>query len=71
MLQVHEADETHRGTIESLRSRLQRLEADAARHQEALDSTSVSNKQQIDKLHQEKALLEVRWEGVLSRWSRS
>ena len=35
------------------------LEAEAGRHQEVLDSTTAHNKQQIEKLYQDKALLEV------------
>ena len=58
-LQVYETDEEHRSTITQLRERLVVLEAEASRHQEVLDSTTIHNRQQIDKLHQDKAMLEV------------
>ena len=58
-VQVYETDEEHRSTITQLKERLVVLEAEAGRHQEVLDSTTAHNKQQIEKLYQDKALLEV------------
>ena len=69
--QVYETDEEHRSTITQLKERLVVLEAEAGRHQEVLDSTTAHNKQQIEKLYQDKALLEVTNFSTLSMFAGS
>ena len=70
-VQVYETDEEHRSTITQLKERLVVLEAEAGRHQEVLDSTTAHNKQQIEKLYQDKALLEVTSFSTLSVFAGS
>lgn len=69
-MKVHESDEEHRSTITHLRDRLAVLEKEAALHQQTLDSTTQHNKHHIDKLHQDKAMLEVRGETIKARLPR-
>ncbi len=60
LFQVSEADEVHRTRIASLNQQLTRLEAEASQHQTVLDATVLQNKQELVKLQQDKAMLEVK-----------
>jgi histidinol phosphatase-like PHP family hydrolase len=59
VLQVFESDQVHRQIVMELHDKLTVLEHEASRHQQILDSTSQKNKGLIDKLQEDKAMLEV------------
>ena len=59
LLQVFEANEAHRTNVAYLKEELARLKTEASQHQNILDTTTLQNKQELVKLHQDKAMLEV------------
>ncbi|XP_046575666.1 protein phosphatase 1 regulatory subunit 21-like [Haliotis rubra] len=58
--QLHEADHQYQGTIQELEDRLKRLERENSQHEEVLNATRQKSKTQVDKLQEEKAMLEVK-----------
>ncbi|XP_078589546.1 protein phosphatase 1 regulatory subunit 21-like [Branchiostoma floridae x Branchiostoma japonicum] len=59
-MQVHQETEEHRQVVASLQVRLEQLEKEAGQHQSVLDSIHLNHKALVDKLQQEKAMLEVK-----------
>lgn len=60
MIQFYEADELHKRQEAQLRARLQELEREAEQHQEALNGLNTKYTDTIERLHSDKARLEVR-----------
>ncbi|XP_064622377.1 protein phosphatase 1 regulatory subunit 21-like [Lineus longissimus] len=58
--QVFESDQEHRQAVMDLRDKLDVLEREASQHQRILDTTTQKNKALVDKLQEDKAMLEVR-----------
>jgi len=57
---VHEADREYQQTVTSLQERLNTLEVEASQHQEVLTAAVQNNKGTVEKLQEEKAMLEVK-----------
>ncbi|XP_041351429.1 protein phosphatase 1 regulatory subunit 21-like [Gigantopelta aegis] len=57
---VHEATSQYEGRISDLEHRLKTSETDHSQHEEVLNATRQKSKAQIDKLQEEKAMLEVK-----------
>ena len=59
MLQVNDSEVSYKHTIEDLEERLAHFEKQCNQHEDVLNATVQKNKAQIDKLQEEKAMLEV------------
>lgn len=57
--QLHEANHQYQGKIQELEHRLNTLERENSQHEEVLNATRLKSKTQVDKLQEEKAMLEV------------
>lgn len=60
VIQFYEADELHKRQEAQLRARLQELEREAEQHQEAINGLNTKYTDTIERLHSDKARLEVR-----------
>lgn len=60
VIQFYEADELHKRQEAQLRARLQELEGEAQQHQEAINGLNTKYADTIERLHSDKARLEVR-----------
>lgn len=58
--QVYEADQEHRNEVMQLLERLAVLESEASQHEALMNSVIKENREQINKLQEEKALLEIK-----------
>lgn len=56
---MYEADQEHRNEVMQLLERLAVLESEASQHEALMNSVIKENREQINKLQEEKALLEV------------
>lgn len=59
-LQLHEIEVENHGMVEDLKQKLSHFENQCNQHEAVLNSTVQKTKAQIDKLQEEKAMLEVR-----------